>query len=633
MRNTKPLLIACLSLALFAQAGRLAAQELSSREIYRKTLRSVGLVAKGTPRGTAWVVDRANRVMITNHHVVDTDAVVEVIFPAYRDGVLIAESEHYRGAVRRHTARVVEISPKDDLAILQLDTLPEGIAELPLAPVSVTPAERVHSVGNPSASGALWVYTSGTVRAVYNKKWRAGNDPSRIYSLDTRVVETQSPTNPGDSGGPLVNDKGELVGVTQGNARGGQLVSWFVDVTRVRAFLTATERLIDPQTADDFNQRGVKRFTQGLFDEAVTDFNSALRLGPDNAQYLSNRASALASKGDYTTALVDLARALELNPELDHAWFWRGWALEQQGEYEPAVEAYTRALELRPNYPVALNNRGTIHNRLGRLAEAMRDYSEAIRLDPQYGQAYANRGLAHTAQRNYKLAILDYTQAIQHGSGDAHILAERGNAYFALKQWDEALKDYAAAIDLTPDDVAIWVNAGVTLFKQGEHDKAIKVYNKAISLNPNYARAYFNRAEVFEVRGQPDQAHADYEKAIQLAPALAKLAPTHTQRYLRVVNKTRETLTVSLRYEAQTRDGGWLWYRAGKGVSPVTVTLRPGESVDLADEGWRVRARRVRLWAEGSQGGRQGDANQDLWLARSPYRAQGVAVYTFAFTQ
>jgi hypothetical protein len=29
-------------------------------------------------------------------------------------------------------------------------------------------------------------------------------------------LANNSPTNPGDSGGPLVNDKGELVGVTQG---------------------------------------------------------------------------------------------------------------------------------------------------------------------------------------------------------------------------------------------------------------------------------------------------------------------------------------------------------------------------------------------------------------------------------
>src|SRR5262245_2676939 len=107
MRYPKPLVVACLSLVLLAHAGRLAADELSSRDVYRKTLRSVALVAKGTPRGTAWVVDRANRILITNHHVVDTDSVVEVIFPAYRDGTLIAESDHYAASAHRHSARVI----------------------------------------------------------------------------------------------------------------------------------------------------------------------------------------------------------------------------------------------------------------------------------------------------------------------------------------------------------------------------------------------------------------------------------------------------------------------------------------------------------------------------------------------
>jgi hypothetical protein len=61
--------------------------------------------------------------------------------------------------------------------------------------------------------------------------------------FNAEVVETQSPTNQGDSGGPLMNDRGELVGVTQGYNTGGQLMSLFVDVTEVRNFLAAQHML------------------------------------------------------------------------------------------------------------------------------------------------------------------------------------------------------------------------------------------------------------------------------------------------------------------------------------------------------------------------------------------------------
>jgi hypothetical protein len=94
----------------------------------------------------------------------------------------------------------------------------------------------VHSVGNPGGSGALWVYTPGKVRQVYQKNWRAEVD-GKTLSFKAKVVETDSATNPGDSGGPLVNDQGELVGVTQGGAIKAQLLSTFVDVGEVKRIL------------------------------------------------------------------------------------------------------------------------------------------------------------------------------------------------------------------------------------------------------------------------------------------------------------------------------------------------------------------------------------------------------------
>ncbi len=61
------------------------------------------------------------------------------------------------------------------------------------------------------------------------------------------MIETDSPTNPGDSGGPLVNDRGELVGVTQGGSVDAQSLSLFVDVSEVKRFL-ATRAVRDVPT-------------------------------------------------------------------------------------------------------------------------------------------------------------------------------------------------------------------------------------------------------------------------------------------------------------------------------------------------------------------------------------------------
>jgi HEAT repeat protein len=121
--------------------------------------------------------------------------------------------------------------------LIQLERLPGDVEALPLAPRSPRPGQRVHSVGNPGRSGGMWVYTSGTVRHFYQKKWSSVSGLG-LTSHEAMIVETQSPTNAGDSGGPLVNDRGELIAITQGGDREANLQSCFIDVTEVRSLLT-----------------------------------------------------------------------------------------------------------------------------------------------------------------------------------------------------------------------------------------------------------------------------------------------------------------------------------------------------------------------------------------------------------
>jgi hypothetical protein len=115
--------------------------------------------------------------------------------------------------------------------------VPEGVKAIPLAATSPDPGDGVHSIGNAGQSGALWGYVKGTVRQVYRKKWKAELGPRKVATFEAKVVETDSATNHGDSGGPLLNDKGELVGVTEGGAVNAQLISTFVDVSEVKQVL------------------------------------------------------------------------------------------------------------------------------------------------------------------------------------------------------------------------------------------------------------------------------------------------------------------------------------------------------------------------------------------------------------
>ncbi len=190
--------------------------------IYRKALRATVLVMTKDSLGTAWLVDRQSRLFITNHHVVGSNKRVEIVFPRFSKGRVVAERSAYR-KVRTLRARVLRADVKRDLALLRLETaLPSGVAPLKLASREPSPGASLHSVGNPGVSGALWVYTQGTVRSVYHRTWRSRGGKGKVSQHSSRVVEMQSSVNPGDSGGPVMNGLGEVVGVVQSRPAGGQ---------------------------------------------------------------------------------------------------------------------------------------------------------------------------------------------------------------------------------------------------------------------------------------------------------------------------------------------------------------------------------------------------------------------------
>jgi S1-C subfamily serine protease len=331
MKNLKLLGLMLVGLSLFITcAGRAGAQDLTRKEIYKRTLHGTALVVQSKGSGTGWVVDLAKKHLVTNAHVVGSSETVAVLFPEFdTDGRLIPERSHYAKTPRAIRGEVIVSDPRHDLALIKLDSVPEGVTELKLAAESAFPSDHTHSIGNPSASEALWVYTFGTVRQVYRRKVKFEDQ-----EVDARVLETQAPINPGDSGGPVVNDQGELIGVSAAINRSGQLFSICIDVAEVKDFLTDVPRLLNPKTADDFLRAASFHFYRKQFDLALSDYTEAIKLDPKSPRPYRNRSVIFFNKREYQKAIEDCTKAIELDKNDPHAYLFRSRAFKQLGDNE-----------------------------------------------------------------------------------------------------------------------------------------------------------------------------------------------------------------------------------------------------------------------------------------------------------
>ncbi len=193
--------------------------------------------AQGLSSGTGSLVDRKHRLLVTNVHVVGRAQQVIIHFPAEENGLAQARREYYleRPGI---TGKVVAREERCDLALVQLESLPGSARVVPLAKASARPAQEVHSIGNPGASGALWVYAPGKVRQVFPDSWKVFNErEQKVHTYEAMKLETDSALNPGDSGGPLVDERGHLVGVAHGGNAQAKGLSIFIDIGECRKLL------------------------------------------------------------------------------------------------------------------------------------------------------------------------------------------------------------------------------------------------------------------------------------------------------------------------------------------------------------------------------------------------------------
>jgi hypothetical protein len=76
-------------------------------------------------------------------------------------------------------------------------------------------------------------------------------------------------------------------------------------------------------------------------------------------------------------------------------------------------------------------------------------------------------------------------------------------------------------------------------------------------------------------------------------------------RYLRVANIYSEDVTLAVRYYAPTTDGAWAWLPSepgAEGGNTLSLTLTPGQAVDVYDGDWRLHARQVCIWGKSASG-------------------------------
>lgn len=317
----------------------------AGQRVYQQLLRSTAFILTREAEdafgrsfrgaGSGVLVDKDRKLVLTNYHVVKELRSVIVFFPQRDEqNKLITLPRRYVENIADYgtTGRVVDRNPTKDLALIELDRVPNDVTALPLARKEADIGSHIHSVGASGIelfdfSGALWRYSTGIVRARYDKEIPF-KDGQRIQAT---FLETQSPVNSGDSGGPTVNDRGQLVGVVSAVARKQTLVSYSIDLSEVRAYLRLYAHRNgwqwpdpppdDPETSPEpVNPNALDVLLTALREGSPTDRVTAARrigdLGPSARAALPALLTALENAPQELADTISLALA-RIGPPLE----------------------------------------------------------------------------------------------------------------------------------------------------------------------------------------------------------------------------------------------------------------------------------------------------------------------------
>jgi len=297
---------------------------------------------------------------------------------------------------------------------------------------------------------------------------------------------------------------------------------------------------LQPESAAAHNNLGNVFVEQGRLVDAVKSFREALRYKPDFVSAHSNLGEALRRQGHLEEAVPCFRDAIALDPRHAHAHNNLAMALQAQGKLDLAIESYQQALRCMPGYTQAYCNLGTALMEQGNLEEAAANLAKAIELKPDYVEAICNLGIVLSKQGHTDLALAQYQQALRikayEGEAQAELHGAPGeSADYALIHLNlgtllakkgelvEAEASLRRALRARPDSVDGYYNLGVVLYKQERLDEAQLQYREALRLNPDHADTHMNLGVALKDQGRLDEALAAFRTALAIKPEAATI--------------------------------------------------------------------------------------------------------------
>jgi tetratricopeptide (TPR) repeat protein len=293
---------------------------------------------------------------------------------------------------------------------------------------------------------------------------------------------------------------------------------------------------LDSNKALAYYNRGISRIKLKDIENASNDFATARRKGLDTAsigeietiaESFFDRGLTKFRAGDRDSAMSLFNSAISIRPNQSNYWFNKGECYYAGGSYQDAFNAYSQAIALSPQYADAYQKRGLSNLHLNKNKEAINDFTKSLQFDTQLYESQKGLGDAYFALKDYKNSIPAYEACFEmksfksgdQGTLSAEIYNSIGKANFKLNDFAKALDNFKSAVKKKDAFAEAHYNRGLTYFKLNDSKNAIKEIKYAITLQGNHYEWNYDLARVLEESKIYEEAEYYFAYAIKMDSA------------------------------------------------------------------------------------------------------------------
>jgi len=163
------------------------------------------------------------------------------------------------------------------------------------------------------------------------------------------------------------------------------------------------------------------RYEKYNYDRAISEYDAAKHIGPDDPQVYIGKGIVLAQKKEFDEAIKNYQEALSVDPKNPYTYSNIAHALFQKDDLEKSILYYEVALLYNSTNSATIhNNLGLVHQKKGDYVNSLDNFTKAIELsedgNPSRSIFFNNRGFSFLKMQKYNKAESDFKKSQALGS-------------------------------------------------------------------------------------------------------------------------------------------------------------------------------------------------------------------------